>query len=608
MHLGIICGFVFLFAHTVLDAQGVPEREMTLSARDGQLFANFVLEEGEAALIQFRDEQGELVPGLDIRIVEHGEWYAAGMHEPRAEIRIMPKRNPVSVPLFGLPATRDRELQLLVKETGGREAATIAQSTRIAITGLPLPPVEMVTISSGTFSMGDLSGAGDSDEMPMHSVTLASFELGKTEVTFAQWDFCVEDKGCARSPGDQGYGRDNRPVIDVSWNDIQGFIAWLNTRTEGGYRLPTESEWEYAARAGSETEYSWGDAIDEDGMVWANCLGSDCGDPWDNTAPVGSFPANARGLHDMHGNVAEWVQDCPHNSYTGAPTNGSAWESGNCNQRVTRGGSWGDDSDTLRSANRSKSSLSFRSIHLGLRLARTVLPPVEMVTIPAGTFSMGDLSTNKVGKKSELPVHSVTVASFELGKTEVTFAQWDACIADGKCTRTPLDENWGRDNRPVIDVSWNDAQEFIAWLNTRTDGGFRLPTESEWEYAARAGSETKYSWGDNIGNNWANCDGCGSQWDNSRTAPVGRFESNDWGLHDMHGNVAEWVQDCWNNNYTNAPDDGSAWEREDCSERVFRGRFLGHFAARPEVCVTEQDQPCVPPQDPRVPLGQGQMI
>ena len=194
----------------------------------------------------------------------------------------------------------------------------------------------------------------------------------------------------------------------------------------------------------------------------------------------------------------------------------------------------------------------------------------QMVAIPAGKFRMGDLSG--VGGSDEKPVHSVTVPAFKLGKHEVTFAQWDACVADGGCGGyTPDDEGWGRGDRPVINVSWDDIQSFIAWVNHRTGGKFRLPTEAEWEYAARAGTRTKYSWGNDIGTNRANCDGCGSQWDNDRTTPVGSFPANPWGLHDMHGNVWEWVQDCWNDSYNGAPTDGSARTSGDCALRVIRG-------------------------------------
>ena len=256
---------------------------------------------------------------------------------------------------------------------------------------------EMVTIPGGTFLMGDLSGKGDDDERPVHKVTVVSFELGKYEVTFSQWEACVADGGCLHLPDDAGWGRDNRPVINVSWDDIQQFIVWLNAKTDGGYRLPTESEWEYAARAGRVTEYSWGDNIREDGGIWANCV--DCGSEWDGdrTASVGRFLSNAWGLHDMHGNVWEWVEDCWNDSYGGAPVDGSAWEllrrtglfgkpayggapvdgsaweSGDCSQRVIRGGSWGESSWNLRSAHRNGGNRSFRFdglLGLGFRLAK----------------------------------------------------------------------------------------------------------------------------------------------------------------------------------------------------------------------------------------------
>ena len=225
--------------------------------------------------------------------------------------------------------------------------------------------VEMVAIPGGRFRMGDLSGDGGDRESPVHIVTIAPFEMGKYEVTFSQWDACVADGECPRA-SDAGLGRGNRPVINVSWDDVQGFIAWLNTRTGGGYRLPTESEWEYAARAGSESKYSWGDSI---GSNRANC-GDDCGDRWENTAPVGSFASNAWGLHDMHGNVREWVEDCWHDSYVGAPGDGSAWRSGGCRQRVIRGGSWYYHARILRSAFRDRYTRSYRDYYLGFRLAR----------------------------------------------------------------------------------------------------------------------------------------------------------------------------------------------------------------------------------------------
>ena len=205
----------------------------------------------------------------------------------------------------------------------------------------------------------------------------------------------------------------------------------------------------------------------------------------------------------------------------------------------------------------------------------------EMVSIPGGTFRMGDLSGG--GDDDELPVHSVTVPAFRMGKYEVTFTQWDACVVDGGCGGyRPDDEGWGRGNRPVINVSWDDAQVFIGWLNDKTGGKFRLPTEAEWEYAARAGSTTKYHFGnsesqlcryanhaddstDYSNQNKSCSDGIGR-----RTAKVGRYQPNSYGLYDMHGNVREWVQDCYNDSYVGAPSDGKGWTSRDCNERVYR--------------------------------------
>ena len=210
----------------------------------------------------------------------------------------------------------------------------------------------------------------------------------------------------------------------------------------------------------------------------------------------------------------------------------------------------------------------------------------EMVLIPGGTFRMGDLSGE--GRDNEKPVHNVSVPAFYLGKYEVTFAQWDACVADGGCSGySPDDNGWGRGNQPVIRVSWDDAQTFIAWLNARTGRNYRLPSEAEWEYAARAGSSTKYHFGNSESQlclyanhadtstdyDWRNksCyDGVGK-----RTAAVGHYQPNAFGLYDMHGNVWEWVQDCYNDSYVSAPVDGRAWELDDCDWRVIRGGSWG---------------------------------
>ena len=198
----------------------------------------------------------------------------------------------------------------------------------------------------------------------------------------------------------------------------------------------------------------------------------------------------------------------------------------------------------------------------------------EMVMIPAGTFRMGCVSGRDC-YDDEQPVHAVTISrSFALSKYEVTFEEYDRFTFPNRVD----DEGWGRGRRPVMNVSWNDAQEYVAWLSSQAGAQYRLPSEAEWEYAARAGTTTAYTWGNEIGNNRANCVGCGSQWGNrpKMTAPVGSFGANAWGLHDMYGNVLEWVQDCWHDSYVGAPGDGSAWTvGENCGRRVLRGGSWG---------------------------------
>ena len=196
----------------------------------------------------------------------------------------------------------------------------------------------------------------------------------------------------------------------------------------------------------------------------------------------------------------------------------------------------------------------------------------KMVVVPSGLFTMGSSRDEAHHEDNEEPLHRVNISWIAVGVYEVTLAEWYACVDAGGCGNyIPDDEGWGLRNHPVINVSWEDAQSYVRWLSVRTGKAYRLLSESEWEYVARSGTETAYSWGDSIGVNRANCEGCGSQWDNKQTAPVGSFEANAWGVHDMHGNVWEWVQDCWPRDYSGAPSNGSAWELETCNGRVLRG-------------------------------------
>jgi formylglycine-generating enzyme required for sulfatase activity/class 3 adenylate cyclase len=195
----------------------------------------------------------------------------------------------------------------------------------------------------------------------------------------------------------------------------------------------------------------------------------------------------------------------------------------------------------------------------------------EMVVVPAGEFMMGSLPTEELHADNEGPRHRVVIATpLAVSRFAVTFDEWDACVTLGGCTHQPSDEGWGRGTRPVMNVSWDDAQQYLAWLSGRVGKQYRLLSEAEFEYAARAGSTTVYPWGDGLG--VGNCAGCGSQWDNKQTAPVGSFRPNAFGLFDMQGNVWQWCEDVWHENYDGALSDGSPWRQAgDPNRRVARG-------------------------------------
>jgi len=229
-----------------------------------------------------------------------------------------------------------------------------------------------------------------------------------------------------------------------------------------------------------------------------------------------------------------------------------------------------------------------RDVKLNLKLQPT-LPLPQLVRIPAGSFIMG----SEDGGSSEQPIRAVHIEQpFYLGKTEVTFDEYDA-FAEATGRNLPPDRDWGRGNHPVINVSWDDARAYAAWLDALTGSQCRLPSEAEWEYAARAGTKTRYALpapeGSDDLSGYANCYGCGSSEQvadeyqeqiGQQTLPVESFPANAWGLHDMHGNVWEWVADCGPSSYEGAPDDGRAWLAENggsCSRRVLRGGSWDHF-------------------------------
>ena len=198
----------------------------------------------------------------------------------------------------------------------------------------------------------------------------------------------------------------------------------------------------------------------------------------------------------------------------------------------------------------------------------------RMIVIQPGRFMMGSPAGETDRLANEGPQHEVTIATpFAVSQFEVTWDEWDACVKYGDCPQIP-DSTWGRGTRPVINVTWEQTKKYVAWFSEMTGQPYRLLTEAEWEYAARAGTSTAYPWGNEIGNGHANCSGCGSDWADKKrekTAPVGSFPPNAFGLYDMNGNVWEWVEDCYQDNYNGAPADGSVLMARDRINHVVRG-------------------------------------
>ena len=414
--------------------------------------------------------------------------------------------------------------------------------------------LDMVLIPAGKFLMGSSTTEfGRKNDETLHEVTITKpFYIGKYEVTQEQWEAVMGDnpsqiKG-ARLPGGG----------NVFWPTCQEFIKNLNAKANGGYRLPTEAEWEYACRAGTTTAYSFGEEITPKDANYNLKI--------DKPVTVGSYKPNAFGLYDMHGNVYEWCED-KGGDY---PSDGVADPKGPDPNfrpgvaRVLRGGSFRSNELDVRSSKRSISSPTHGFSGLGFRLARTidvktaVVPTVpkpdpaklkqeedakvaviekEMVLIPAGTFLMGS-PTTEVGRKNDETQHQVTLTKpFYMGKYEVTQEQYESVMGNN-----PSGTKGAK--LPVASVSWNDCQEFIKKLNSKTNGGYRLPMEAEWEYACRAGTTTAYSFGDKITPKDAN------YFDSmiGKPIPVGVYKPNAFGLYDMHGNVYEWCED-WKADY-----------------------------------------------------------
>jgi formylglycine-generating enzyme required for sulfatase activity len=323
-------------------------------------------------------------------------------------------------------------------------------------------------------------------------------------------------------------GCDDCPVENVSWIDVQQYIAKLNSQTDKNYRLPTEAEWEFSARGGKCSKgYTYSGSNDLNAVAW-NTDNSES-----KTHTVGGKQANELGLYDMTGNVWEWCSDWygSYNSYK--ETNPTGASSGQL--RELRGGCWYLDANYCRSSDRSSFSPDSRYSINGFRLVLPIAQkdPLnhEVIFVEGGTFQMGSSS----GDDDEKPVHSVTLSSFNIGKYEVTQAQWKAVMGSNPSNFS------GCDNCPVESVSWNDVQDFFRKLNAQTGKNYRLPTEAEWEYSAKGGKQSRgytYSGSNDLGAVAWYTENSGS-----KTHAVGGKQANELGIYDMTGNVMEWCSD-----------------------------------------------------------------
>ncbi len=533
-------------------------------------------------------------------------------------------------------------LALILVLTGMFLLPTMAQQTTEEQVWSDRAGQEYVYIPPGEFMMGTVFGDDETnpDESPRHKVIISrGFWMSTTEVTVGAYKKFALATGrqMHREPKwtdegkpyniNPGWRYEEHPIVKVNWNDAVAYCQWI------GGRLPTEAEWEYAARAGTTTEYHWGNSesqIDRyanyadksfdskfsDSKSWGDKAHND---GYSGTSPVGTFEPNAWGLYDMSGNVYEWCSDWyDDNYYQGRRVFTDPQGPSSGRYRVLRGGSWSSRARSVRSALRLRFMVSHRYSVAGFRIVRDealstpesdertienqadakpwdeiiteilVVPPeitnsigMKFCLIPAGSFMMGAVPGDNYAGDDEKPRHRVTISrGFWMSTTEVTVGAYRKfALATGrqmppepkwtdedKIYRTyNINPGWRYEEQPIVNVTWDDAVAYCQWV------GGRLPTEAEWEYAARAGTTTKYYWGNRWGKfesqtyykyanyadrsfdrkfsdtfSWGD-----KTYDDgySGTSPVGRFEPNAWGLYDMIGNVREWCSDWYDEDY-----------------------------------------------------------
>lgn len=424
----------------------------------------------------------------------------------------------------------------------------------------PVTGMEFVFVKGGVFRMGNVLAKESPhddvyfDNLPVHEVEVADFYLGKYPVTQAEW---VKIMG--NNPSE--FKGDNHPVTDVSWNDAQKFIRRLNGRSYQGFRLPSEAEWEYAARSGGTYERWAGTSNEEEVGEYAWYRGTSR-----YPQPAGRLKPNGIGLYDMSGNVWEWCEDRYAPFYAKNPKG-----PGSGVRRVLRGCCSITFPIGMQVAERFHAAPDETCFGPGFRLALStaavlglnhdgtaqdsdfpaeITCPVtgmEFVLVKGGVFQMGNVFAAGDGREgggydysnsNELPVHEVELDDFFIGRYPVTQAEWVKVMGNNP-------SRYAGGQYPVTDVSWNDAQEFITCLNRQAGQEYRLPTEAEWEYAARsrgkaerwAGTSDEEELGEYA---WYGAD---------RVHPVGNLKPNGLGLYDMCGNVWEWCADLFAGNY-----------------------------------------------------------
>lgn len=445
------------------------------------------------------------------------------------------------------------------------------------------------------------TNSGDSDEKPVHSVTLSDYYIGETEVTQALWTAVMgttfrqhAEKISSLLPlsilayeGIYKEGNDY-PVYWVSWNECMEFVNRLNQMTGKKFALPTEAQWEFAARGGNKSHgYSYSGSNNIGDVAWYSDNSSN------QIHQVAMKRANELGIYDMSGNVWEWCSDWGGSYSSYSQTDPAGAQTGSL--RVNRGGDFKNNARYSRSVSRNGSAPDTKDLKVGLRLVLLIKKSKDVETnnvkgvvkggkdietfnvkgvtfrmrrVEGGTFQMG--SNN--GYSDEKPVHSVTLSDYYIGETEVTQALWTAVMGttvrqqrDKADTSRPIKGEG--DNYPIYYVSWSECMEFVSRLSQITGRRFALPTEAQWEYAARGGNKSRaytYSGSNNIYDvAWHK--------DNSSklTHPVGTKMANELGIYDMSGNVFEWCQD-WYGTYSSSSQTDPAGASSG-SNRVNRG-------------------------------------